>query len=182
MIVGIVERHGDKGRTSISERVCRALRWRQPNGALKDMACREILRKLDMLGVVTLPPRKWGGAIWPSRAYDAAPGHECARVTSVEYTEIQVHRIASKHDVEAATWNKLVQRYHYLHTSRIVGRQIKYLVFHHHEPRHVDRLVSKSTGAEPASSGQQLSLPYLAMGARSKPRIISDRTLYRGCR
>ena len=52
-----VNKHWDKGRTQISEILCRKWNWVQPNGRLKDMACREVLLTLKRKGLITLPPR-----------------------------------------------------------------------------------------------------------------------------
>ena len=35
--------------------------WRQPNGRLKDMACRELLLTLNRKGLINLPPGKHDG-------------------------------------------------------------------------------------------------------------------------
>ena len=48
----------DRGRTFISEEVCKKLNWKQPNGWLKDRACREVLRDLDDKKIIKLPPSK----------------------------------------------------------------------------------------------------------------------------
>jgi hypothetical protein len=130
----IVARHYVDGRTRLSERVCRALRWRQRNGRLKDMACREVLRKLDDLGVITLPPPKWGGATWCSAEPRLASGIDQTPITSLNFEEIDLVRVTSKLDLRSSLWNKLVDQYHYLHSSRIVGRQIKYIAFHNSRP------------------------------------------------
>jgi len=47
-----------KGRTFISKELCRYWNWRQPNGALKDMACRDFLSRLEKKGLIILPPVK----------------------------------------------------------------------------------------------------------------------------
>ena len=45
-----------KGRKHISKVLCLKWQWHQPNGQLKDMACREILLTLKRKGLITLPP------------------------------------------------------------------------------------------------------------------------------
>ncbi len=134
LIEAIVERHRSEGRTAISERVCRALRWNQPNGSLKDMACREILRKLDAAGVISLPAPKWGGAAWASPNPQSVRNGTHTPIAAIDRAAICIHRVESKYDGAAAIWNSLIQQHHYLHTSRIVGRQIKYLVYHEQQP------------------------------------------------
>jgi len=45
-IRSFIEKYHDKRRTFISKELCRYWNWRQPNGALKDMACRDFLSRL----------------------------------------------------------------------------------------------------------------------------------------
>jgi len=45
-IQAVVHEHWDKGRTQISKILCLKWNWTQPNGRLKDMACREVLLTL----------------------------------------------------------------------------------------------------------------------------------------
>jgi len=47
----------NQGRKHISKILCRQWKWFQPNGRLKDMACRELLLTLNRKGLITLPPR-----------------------------------------------------------------------------------------------------------------------------
>ncbi len=51
-----VNEHWDKGRTPISRILCQKWNWLQPNGQLKDMACREVLLTLNRKGLLKLPP------------------------------------------------------------------------------------------------------------------------------
>ena len=42
LIRSLVDQYQQQGRTFISKELCRIWNWHQPNGALKDMACRLI--------------------------------------------------------------------------------------------------------------------------------------------
>ena len=53
-----VNEYWDKGRTPISKILCQKWNWLQPNGQLKDMACREVLLTLNRKGLIKLPPRQ----------------------------------------------------------------------------------------------------------------------------
>src|SRR5688572_1544182 len=46
------------GRYKISLEICRLLNWTQPNGWLKDRACRDVLRTLDAKNYICLPKPK----------------------------------------------------------------------------------------------------------------------------
>ena len=56
-IQSVVHENWDKSRTQISKIPCTKWNWVQPNGQLKDMACREILLTLHRKGLLDyLPP------------------------------------------------------------------------------------------------------------------------------
>jgi hypothetical protein len=127
IISSIVERHFDEGRTKISQRVCRTLRWRQANGRLKEVACREVLLKMEMAGLIRLPPRLCHGAIWKSPSLLETYKGDTTLLTSLDFRTVHLDNVRQKE--QADLWNSLVNTYHYLHSSRIVGRQIKYLAY-----------------------------------------------------
>ena len=60
--VSLIERLlGDNpgwGRTRLSVKLCELWDWRAPNGQLKDMACRNLLLRLEQAGQIRLPPRQ----------------------------------------------------------------------------------------------------------------------------
>ena len=42
----------------LSREMCWRWNWRRPDGQIKDMACRELLRKLESRTLIKLPPRQ----------------------------------------------------------------------------------------------------------------------------
>ena len=54
----LVESSPDDHRFALSKKVSEALGWYQPNGRLKDRSCRDVLLKLDALGIIRLPARR----------------------------------------------------------------------------------------------------------------------------
>ena len=52
-----IANHWDSGRSAISHILCEQWNWRQANGQLKGMACRELLLRLERRGHIQLPPR-----------------------------------------------------------------------------------------------------------------------------
>ena len=56
----LITEYYSKGRKYISEELSRYWKWYQPNGNLKDMACREILLKLHRMDIIKLPPSQRG--------------------------------------------------------------------------------------------------------------------------
>jgi hypothetical protein len=51
----VIHNNRNRSRTEISKALCRKWNWRQPNGRLKDMACREILIKLHRSRLIDYP-------------------------------------------------------------------------------------------------------------------------------
>jgi len=46
------------GRSRLSVALCEVWGWRSPNGQLKDIACRNLLLRLERAGHIVLPPRQ----------------------------------------------------------------------------------------------------------------------------
>lgn len=127
VVLQSTSKHFDKGRTYISQDVCTKLGWTQPNGWLKDRACRDVLRRLQELGLISLPAMLATGA-------RPAPGESAARLRDYDQRALIRHlrgpiRLKlAKGTSSEKVWNTLVGRYHYLGHSTSVGRCLKYLV------------------------------------------------------
>jgi len=126
-IKSITKKYFPQGRTKISEKICEALNWKQPNGWLKDRACRDVLRTLDHLKVITLPSPKLNN---PSRQYSKwrplKPEQESH--LPIINTADTLTLILAKGNIAEKQWNKLVQQYHYLGHKISVGRCLKFLI------------------------------------------------------
>ena len=112
------------GRTKLSERVCEQFDWLQPNGRLKDRACRVALLRLEALGYLQLPARRIERGGKPPRS---------PRVTEIAIVELEsmpeeldIRLVTMKK--EATTWNGLVGGFHYLGLATPVGRLLRYLI------------------------------------------------------
>ncbi len=51
----LIQAEGSQGRTHLSRRLCRLWQWRQPNGAYREIACRDLLRQLENRKLIALP-------------------------------------------------------------------------------------------------------------------------------
>ena len=126
LIQSLVKEHFDGGRTKISKAICEELDWRQPNGWLKDRACREVLRKLDEMKIVNLPiskkPKQNKVAIKRIR-------QQVNLDYSVDQMPNNIKLEFAKGNKLEEIWNELVERYHYLGHNVVVGRCIKYLIY-----------------------------------------------------
>ena len=58
LVRATIAAHYARGRSFIAQVLCEHWAWRQPNGAYKGFAARDLLLRLEVAGHVTLPPRK----------------------------------------------------------------------------------------------------------------------------
>lgn len=118
-----------RGRTPLSQELCRRWNWRNARGHLKDMACRTLLLKLERAGHIRLPPR-----IRPSsnglrnRRLPVAPVEkELIRDTLGNVRPLRVLVVESESD-DARVFNGLLAHEHYLGHRNTAGENLRYLV------------------------------------------------------
>lgn len=123
-IKATIDRHGVRGRSQIARLLCEAWSWRQPNGRLKDMACRDLLLRLEERGLIELPPRliDRGGRV-NSLSHHVLPVTP-RPITAGDLAKVEVTPVASK--AERLAWRILVDRFHYLGCGVIPGEQQLY--------------------------------------------------------
>ena len=124
-----VKEHWDKGRTQISQILCKKWNWIQPNSSLKDMACREVLLTLNRKGLLNLPPRfnsanndKRNRSI-PLIEIEQTPVK--GKLSDLPPVKLNLVRNTSLEPL----YNSLVQQHHYLGYRQIVGNYLKYIAF-----------------------------------------------------
>ncbi|ODS32788.1 MAG: hypothetical protein SCARUB_02108 [Candidatus Scalindua rubra] len=124
----IVNKNWDKGRTNISKVLCKEWNWRQPNGSLKDMACRELLLRLKRRDLLELPPSKSSRRIIRRKPIEKPSVDESpisGRIDQLPPISIQMVRW-TRHE---PLWNSLVHYHHYQSYSSTVGQHLKYIVW-----------------------------------------------------
>lgn len=114
-------------RTRLSRELCRLWNWQRPDGQLKDMACRELLLKLEKRGLIKLPPRQSSVA---GRLPTIEPIEVDSRLVSCSFSDVKpVQVVDARSSVEyEKAFNYLLKAYHYLSFGRPVGQNMKYLV------------------------------------------------------
>ncbi|MGZ3808573.1 MAG: Druantia anti-phage system protein DruA [Bacteriovorax sp.] len=123
VIKKIAKRHFKKGRTFISREICQTLNWRQPNGWLKDRACRDVLQRLEKDGYLKLPKPKIRKTLDVISEKNIDFVFEPIRTCGV------LSLCFAKGNKLEKLWNQIVSKYHYLGHSVIVGKCIKYLIY-----------------------------------------------------
>lgn len=123
----LVDEYSSKGRTRISQEVCKTLDWKQPNGWLKERACREVLRKLEERGYLQLPASRKANVNTAKRTPDNTLAAFKNMPLITEYGQPRIELV--KGTKLEKLWNALVKEHHYQSYSVIVGNNLKYLVY-----------------------------------------------------
>ena len=125
----LIAHHPTASRRQLSQQVCRAWGWVQPNGVPRDMVCRGLLLALARAGHLTLPPvrRQPLPPVAPRArprpvAVDATPLRTTLRALGPLVFH-QVRRTAAE-----PLFNSLLEQYHYLGYTQPVGEHLKFLV------------------------------------------------------
>jgi hypothetical protein len=123
----LLKDHPDWNRSRLSRELSELWNWRRPDGQIKDMACRELLRKLESRSLIKLPPRQRPG---PGRTPEIKSVEVDKSPVSCQLSELQPIKIIDARS--SAEYEKgfgfLVKEYHYLSYGRPVGQNMKYLV------------------------------------------------------
>ncbi len=122
-------------RFAISKQVCEVLNWRQPNGRLKDRACRDVLARLHEIGFVRLPPPRRPAVsrrlVRFTAATDARPRFS---IQAGDIERASLLAVSTSDAKQNRLWNEYIERYHYLGYGVPLGAQVKYFVHFEQEP------------------------------------------------
>lgn len=129
LIQAIIDEYWDKGRTRISQILCQKWDWKQPNGRLRDMACRELLLTLQAKGLIFLPPGLRNSNNDRRNKYIPLVEVDQTPITGKlsEFAPVTLKLI--RNSALEPLYNSLVQHYHYLGYRQIVGSHLKYMAF-----------------------------------------------------
>lgn len=131
VILVCAHEHRDRSRTFISQEICRRLEWKQPNGWLKERACRDVLRHLQRRRLVRLPSpksRPQNNRVRP-RAFHRELSRQRDFHQPVRDMPVSIRFELAKGNMAERLWNYVVDRFHYLGYRVSVGRTLKYLVW-----------------------------------------------------
>lgn len=126
----LIAKHPAMHRRAISQEVCRAWDWRQPNGVLKDGVCRGLLLALHRAGHLELPAprmRHINQPEWRRRAADVSIDRTPMRASLGAIQPLLFRQV--RRTPEEALFNALLARHHELGYVQPVGEQLKYLVY-----------------------------------------------------
>lgn len=128
LIARLAEKYRNFGRTRISVEICKTLQWTQPNGWLKDRACRDVLNRLHKRRLIKLPRHKKRRARQYSLWKPVTPATDIAAEEIITNIAIPISLKLAKGGALERQWNQIVQEYHYLGHKVSVGKSLKFLV------------------------------------------------------
>jgi len=116
-------------RSRLSRELCQLWNWRSPLGQLKDMACRDLLLKLEQRGQVVLPRRKSEAFVRGSNISVIEVPHDTDVITGKlkDLLPLKIEAIEPGHP-SWRLFKYLLYRYHYLSFNGTVGENMKYLI------------------------------------------------------
>lgn len=126
----LIARHPAFSRRRLSEELCRAWNWVQPNGRPRDMVCRGLMLALHRSGQISLPARRntppnpLAKRSKPAAIKVDQRPVETSLATLGPLRFEQVRRTAAE-----GLFNSLIEEHHYLGYTQPVGEHLKYLVF-----------------------------------------------------
>ena len=126
----LIAAHPGESRRRLSQKLCEAWQWKQPNGALRDMVCRGLLLMLDRAGQIELPAVKFTPANPLIRRTRPVPARIDTTPLEGRIDQIGHLQFAQvRRTPEERLFNSLLEQYHYLRYQQPVGEHAKYLVW-----------------------------------------------------
>jgi Domain of unknown function (DUF4338) len=171
----LIAAHPGVSRRRLSQKLCEAWQWKQPNGALRDMVCRGLLLLLDRAGQIELPAVKFVPANPLIRRACPAPVQIDAsplegridQMGPLQFTQV-------RRTPEERLFNSLLEQYHYLKYQQPVGEHAKYLVWAKERP-----IACLAWSSAPRHLGSRdRYIGWSAEARRSNIRFIAYNTRY----
>jgi hypothetical protein len=135
LIRRLIAENPDDSRRALSVKLCKALNWVQPNGALKDMVCRGYMLALHRAGYISLPAKKCSP---PNPLVDRKKPTEISTDQRPLTTALKNIGPLKLQQVRRSRleklYNSLIEAYHYLGYCQPVGEHLKYIVFAGRKP------------------------------------------------
>jgi hypothetical protein len=121
-------------RRALSQKLCEAWKWVQPNGALRDMVCRGLMVTLERAGKIELPPhrRRPRNPLAVRKVERQKPVPIVIETTPWRATLAEVRPLEFRQvrrTAEEPLFNSLLEQYHFLGYTQPVGEHLKYLVY-----------------------------------------------------
>jgi len=125
----LIEAYGYRGRTYISKHLCQLWDWRLPNGQFRDIACRDLLRRLEKRGLIQLPPLLRPARRVGYKNKTSLPKEFVSTPLSQslgDFSAIEIEMVRGS--IQERLYNALINSYHYLGYHQGAGEQLKYII------------------------------------------------------
>lgn len=131
----LIAQHPAASRRRLSEQLCQAWHWVQPNGTLCAMICRGLMLALHRAGRIELPPvrRVLPNPLAQRRKPARISVDTASLCTSLDQIQPLEFRQVRRTPDEAL-FNSLLEQYHYLGHTQPVGEHLKILVYAQQRP------------------------------------------------
>jgi len=131
----LIAAHPRESRRRLSQKLCEAWQWKQPNGALRDMVCRGLLLTLERAGQIELPPVRYVPHNPLARRVRPAPVLIDRTPVEGRLGQFQPLEFAQvRRSGDEPLFNSLLEEHHYLGYEQPVGEHLKYLVWAQDRP------------------------------------------------
>ncbi len=131
----VLSENPNDSRYALSQKLCKAWNWVQPNGVLRDMVCRGFLLRLEEAGYIKLPPRRYtpSNPLVKRKKPSPVEVDQTPLENSVsEFRSLQIRQVRYTEDEKL--FNGLISQYHYLGYCHPVGEHLKYVFYFHDRP------------------------------------------------
>ncbi len=126
----LIASHSHFTRNEIAKKVCKQFGFRQANGNIKLAQTNQILRRMEMDNLITLPISKKN--VHKSTPLYAKPASFVKPSKKLILRTGDINRlqfIPVLQNEESHLWRYLINKYHYIKESLFFGAQMRYLVF-----------------------------------------------------
>jgi hypothetical protein len=126
----LIATHPTLSRRRLSEELCRAWNWVQPNGCPRDMVCRGLMLALHRQGHIRLPQQRCTPPNPLLKRSEPAAVEVDRRPLQTSLRTLGPLRFEQvRRTRQEPLFNSLIQQHHYLGYTQPVGEHLKYLVF-----------------------------------------------------
>ena len=131
----LIAAHPTLSRRALSQELCRAWNWVQPNGHPRDMVCRGLMLGLHRAGHIRLPAKKrrvnnpFVNRTKPAKVtINQSPVNgKLSQIKPLRFCQVRRTGLEK-------LFNSLIEHYHYLGYCHPVGEQLKYIVYSQQRP------------------------------------------------
>ena len=131
----LIAENPNHSRRALSQLLCKAWNWVQPNGALQDMICRGFMLHLESEGYIKLPPQRCHpNNPFVNRKKPAIIKIDDTAINKTLSTLLPLEIQQVRRTPVEKLFNSLISQYHYLGYCHPVGEHLKYLVYSQQRP------------------------------------------------